>query len=225
MAATTPPATAPPTATTVLGAMRGRHSEMEQVAALLAAVGRDPADTSLGEADRVLLGLHRTLCGDDVRLVLHCGDCGADNEVRLAADELPAPAPRCAVRGTGGLREPCVADLLGLPDDPEEATAALLDRCTVGVPAQRPRPTDLELVDDSLSGTMDCACPDCGTTASWSVDVQALALRGLGRALDRLDEDVHLIASAYHWELAAIEALPDARRRRFADLIAEGRRP
>ena len=94
MAVTTPPPHAPSAATTVLGALRGRGSEMEQVAALLTAVGRDPAHTPVGEADRLLLTLHRTLCGDDVRLVLRCGTCRTDNEVRLAAEELPPPAPR-----------------------------------------------------------------------------------------------------------------------------------
>lgn len=224
MAAIMPPAPVPPTTPSVLGALRGRGSEMEQVAALLTALGRDPARTPVGEADRTLLALHRAVCGDDVVLVLRCAACGADNEVRLAPEDLPIPAPRCAVRGRGGVREPSVGDLLGLPDHPEAAAAALLARCTVGRPDQSVHPADLELVDDSLSGTMAFACTECGATASWALDAQALALRGLGRALDRLDEEIHLIAATYHWDLAVIEALPDSRRRRFAALIAEGRR-
>jgi len=52
-----------------------------------------------------------------------------------------------------------------------------------------------------------------------AVDVQPLALRGLLGLLGRYDLEVHLLASAYHWDLAAIEALPDVRRRRLAKFV------
>ena len=54
-------------------------------------------------------------------------------------------------------------------------------------------------------------------------DVQRVVLEGLQRDADEVEIEVHLLARAYHWQLDAIESLPDERRRRFAALIEAGR--
>jgi hypothetical protein len=123
----------------------------------------------------------------------------------------------------GGLREPTYGDLLGLPADEDEAADELLRRCTIGAPARRATAAELELVDDSLSGPVLLPCVQCGASIEVEVDVEQLVLERLQRHADGVDLEVHLLASTYHWELAAIEALPDDRRGRLARLVAEQR--
>jgi hypothetical protein len=208
----------------VLAVLWESDSEVGQAAALVGAAGLDPGSTSLGTGDRALLALHRDLTGREVEIAVDCPACGVRSEVVLAAAALPVAAPRCAWLGPGGgLRAPTYTDLGGLPDDPDEAAAVLLSRCTVGAPGRAPEPGDLDAVDDSLSGPLVAACSGCGAAVQNPVDVQEIVLRGLGELLEATDVEVHLLARAYRWPLDAIEALPGARRRRLAALVDQGR--
>lgn len=207
-----------------LGVLREHDSELGQTVALLAAAGYDPEGLALGAGDRVLLGLHRALTGRDIDVRLVCGSCGAASEVSLGPASVPAWEPKSAPLGLGGrLREPTYADLADLPQDPATATAELLRRCTVGSPDRAPAPADLGLVDTTLTGPLVTSCPECGATMESPLDVQRLVLESLMRVLDEVDVEVHLLATAYGWELATIESLPRERRRRLARLVAEGR--
>ncbi|MFG2502989.1 hypothetical protein ACGFSB_32880 [Streptomyces sp. NPDC048441] len=204
-----------------LAGARERTTELGQVIAVLSAAGHDPADLPVATGDRLLLALYRDLTGQDIEPVLTCG-CGEFSTVRLGADTVPPPRPRTAVLGRGGgLRQPAYGDLLGLPPG-ESGAAELLRRCTVGHPERPPEPGDFEAVDDSLAGPLVFDCPACGAEVSYPVDVQTLVLRGLLTLLDELDHDVHVLASAYGWDLAAIDALPRDRRRRLAAFAVGG---
>lgn len=205
-----------------LTALREQPTELAQVTVLLAAAGGDPAGTPVATGDRVLLRLHRELTGTDLELALACPACGTVSSVRLAPDSVPPVRPRSAMLGPGGgLRQPTYADLADLPAD-ATAPAELLHRCTVGTPSRAPTPADFDSIDDSLAGPLVFACAGCGEDVEQPMDVQSLLLRALLRVLDDLDRDIHLLASAYSWDLPAIEALPRERRRRLADLITEG---
>jgi hypothetical protein len=50
--------------------------------------------------------------------------------------------------------------------------------------------------------------------------VAGFVARDLDRTLDRLYEEIHVIASAYGWDEAAILALPPERRCRYVSMIA-----
>jgi hypothetical protein len=54
------------------------------------------------------------------------------------------------------------------------------------------------------------------------VDAMGLVLAGLIELRADLDWQVHLLATAYGWDPLTIDALPDNRRRRLADLVASG---
>ncbi|MFI0445523.1 hypothetical protein [Actinomadura sp. 6N118] len=205
-----------------LAGMRAQATELGQVAVVLAAAGHDPASTRVADGDRLLLALHRELTGQDLELALACPACATVSAVRLGPDTVPAVRPRSAVLGVrGGLRQPTYADLAGLPAD-GTGDAVLLRRCVVGDPAREPSAADFVLIDDSLVGPLVFACAGCGADVEEPIDLQSLLLRALLRVLDGLDAEVHLLASAYGWDLATIEALPRERRRRFAALIADG---
>lgn len=205
-----------------IAALGGCESELDQALALHAASGTaEAAGLSLGEGDRRLLALHRAVTGRDPELIAACEGCGTESAATLRPEDLPPSAPRCARLGAGGgLREPTYADLRGLPAAGEEAAAELLRRCTVGSPERPAGAAELELVDDSLSGPMLIACAGCGAEIELPIDAERLALEGLQRHAREVDLEVHLLASAYGWELAAIEALPDERRQRLARFVA-----
>ncbi|GAB3836881.1 hypothetical protein ACFPIJ_17475 [Dactylosporangium cerinum] len=212
MTPATLPAAAPPSLPALAAALAA-PTELAQAVGVLAAAGVPTAGLTLGGGDRVLLGLHRALTGRDVAIAAACPSCGVLGEVVLTADTLPPPSGV----GDGPVRPPTYADLAGLPVGSAGA-AELLRRCTV---AGRGPATadDLAGVDDSLCGPLVFGCPACAEPVRCAVDAQTLALRGLLDLLRRYDREIHLLAAAYHWDLATIEALPDSRRSRLAAYV------
>ena len=210
-------------AAAVLAGLSEDGGELMQALALLRGTHEDaPERLTVATGDRRLLALHRALPGRDVELLAVCEGCGTENELSLAS--VPAEEPRVAVCGTGGgLRAPTYGDLLGLPADESSAVTELLRRCTVGSPSRAPEPGDLERVDDSLVGPLVSSCVECGAPLEVGLDVERVVLTALHAQRGRIDEEIHLLAGAYHWDLDTIERLPDERRSRLARLIAEER--
>jgi hypothetical protein len=210
--------------TRVLAALAEPDGELGQAVAVLEAAGvEDALRLPVSQGDRELVALTCCLTGEDLRLVAECTHCALLNEATLAPESLAAPAPRVAALRRGGIREPTYADLLDLPAEEDEATDELLRRCTVAKPERRPTAAALELVDDTLSGPIVLACSGCDEPITVDADVQQLALARLGALARELDREVHLLAGEYGWSLTEIDALPDARRRRLATLVSEGR--
>jgi hypothetical protein len=209
--------------TALLSAFDGLPGEVAQAVALLRASGvEEPDSLTVGEGDRLLVALCRELTRGDVTVLAMC-PCGELVEAVLSPETVPPASARMTVLGTGGgLREPTYADLLELPDDPDEAVRELLARCVVGSPSRAPRPDDLELVDDSLAGPIVTAWPACGEALAVDLDVERAVLERLARRAREIDHEIHLLASAYHWSLAEIEALDDGRRGTLAGLVADG---
>jgi len=215
----------------VLGHLGDASSELGQVLAVLAAAGWEhPEAMRVGEGDRRLLALVHHLAGRYPELTVACPDCGEVNSVVLGPEWLPDAVAVSAWWGPGGgLRQPTYADLLALAPlleaglDAGAVGAELLARCTVGHPPAPATADDLARIDDALSGPLAIACVGCGRELVADVDLEALALEGLAARARDVDLEVHLLASAYHWELATIEALPDRRRRRLAALVVDGR--
>jgi hypothetical protein len=205
----------------VLAALDRGASELEQAIALVGASTNDARteQLSIGELDRALLALHRRLLSRDVEVTVACGRCASQNTFVLNGSTVPPLAPLSAWLGPGeGLREPRCVDLLGLPDDPHEAARELAARCEIG-PQPGPRDPDrLELVDTSLTGRIHGACVDCGGPVSADIDSAHRVVVALTALRAAYDAEVHVIASRYGWSLDVIDALPDARRRRFASL-------
>jgi hypothetical protein len=209
----------------VLARLADEPDEMAQALCLLRASGiPDAEELTLGAGDRRLLDLHRAVTADDIETTVICAGCDTANTVTIGPGSVAPASPRSAWWGpAGGLREPVYRDLLDLPDDPDGAVEELLSRCTVGQPARPATPVELAAADDSLAGPVRLACVGCGQPIELELDVQRAVISRLVAWGRSVDTEVHLLASTYHWDLATIEALPDRRRRRLAELIREGR--
>lgn len=103
------------------------------------------------------------------------------------------------------LRERCVR--------PANVSAAVADRVSEAMGALAP----------SVGGIVTMRCPACGGSADLSFDPVTYSLTELRAAAAGLYEEVHLLASAFHWPEDAILALPRSRRVRYAELIRKDR--
>ena len=63
------------------------------------------------------------------------------------------------------------------------------------------------------------ACPDCGVAVEAPLHVTRVVIAELRRETATVYDDVDLIARAYHWPEADILALPQERRRRYAERL------
>ena len=62
-------------------------------------------------------------------------------------------------------------------------------------------------------------CPACGATVEAPLHVARVVVGELRRAAAAVHDDVDLIARSYHWPEATILALPQDRRRAYAERI------
>ena len=73
------------------------------------------------------------------------------------------------------------------------------------------------LVSRPLAGS----CPECGEGLTMSLYVPKLVMDELGLRAAGVQEEIHEIASAYHWDEASILAMPQRRRRAYAEMIRQ----
>ena len=176
----------------------------------------DAADLPVGIADRELLSAHETLLGRPLERSVRCASCGAWTTLPLGRADVGDHWPACAWVGPSvGAREPSYADMLVANGSAD----ALLARCAVGAGATL---VDVDRIEGSLCGPLYSHCVECGAELVDDVDVLTLAINALGELRALIDRDVHLLATAYGWDPPTIDALPDQRRRRLADLVSAG---
>jgi hypothetical protein len=187
----------------------------QAVAVLRAAAPEpDPALLATGLADRLLLAMHEQALGRPLEHTVACPACGALTTLLLSRAEVGEHYPRSAWCGPGvGAHEPTYADLMSAQGDPE----ALLTLCRVGQGATL---DDLARIEGSLCGPLRSSCCECAAPLEVDVDVVTLVLRALSTVRTDIDQEVHLLAAGYGWDLTTIESLPDERRRRLAALVA-----
>jgi hypothetical protein len=166
-----------------------------------------------------------------------CPECEKPFEVEVDLETLPvgeagAGFPFVEVETRIGklrLRVPSGADQSAL--EPlgrgEVAERELLRRCVVGgeLPA-RLALDDIARIDAALEAVspwivteLAAQCPECKTECTVPLDPYA-SLRGSAR---QILDDVHALASHYHWSEAEILALPRARRRLYLSRIDRAR--
>ena len=213
--------------------------------AALEQVGGEPGSPELAEAlcvaDRqflmqqlaILLGMERSW-----RTAM-CQGCGQRFDFPLELPQLPVKPAREGFpfaevdTGLGRLRVrvPSGADQEAVARLQPEARAmrTLLERCVEPLPADTSlealSPEDVARIEEALEEVspavvtrLQAACPDCGTAQEVVVDPYLCLETG-----SSLLEEVHILASAYHWSERDILALPRPRRRRYLDLIDQAR--
>jgi hypothetical protein len=79
-------------------------------------------------------------------------------------------------------------------------------------------------LDPLVCFELSVACPYCGEVRSYELDLQDLLLKWFRERQAQLVDDVHALASSYHWSEEEILAVPPARRARYLELVGLGRR-
>lgn len=208
-----------------------------------APLGARAGDLTVGQREALALRLRATALSSPMRAMMSCPDCREVLELALdpvaLADAAGVPAGE-AVLEADGYRLTC-RPVRGA--DQEEAAAALpdaeparllLSRCVratdadgqpipvAALPdevAERAAAMLLDL-DPGAETTLAATCPACGAAVSGALDAGAFVLSELARRAAALPAEVLAIARATGWREAEILAMPPARRRRYARLLA-----
>jgi hypothetical protein len=196
----------------------------------------------LAVADRQFLVrlLAAELGRDREWLTADCPACGEAFDFQVTQSALPVKEagpsfPQAAAATSWGevrLRVPDGSDqeaVAGIAE-PEAAVVALLRRCLLepaaDLPADGWSEADLAACDAALEATSPevslevlASCPACGAESRVAVDPYLC----LSHAAGEIFEQVHALASAYHWSQAEILALPRSRRVLYLRLIDRAR--
>jgi hypothetical protein len=212
------------------------------------AVAADLAGLSVGERDRHLLALRRSVFGPEVEATAECPACGERAQLELSVDDLhdlgagrqlSAGAPS-SIHAAGydiAFRAPNTADLSTVAGsvDADAAALELLARCVLS--ARGPDGDDVDArtlprsVTDQVSSAMAevdpladlmlrVACPGCGCHWAAPFDVSDFLWREVEAWVEGTLREVDLLARAYGWPEPEILALTPARRRRYVELAA-----
>ncbi len=206
----------------------------------------DVRELAIGDRDRIVLALRARLVGDELECLCSCS-CGETLELivsvsgLLAASydepvvlEAQATAPsgaRVRVRAaTGADHERAARRAL---DDPDAAARELVECCVVDAHAPDGAacmPDDellglasglLEELDPGAEIALRGVCPACRETVVAVLDPGSYLWAELAHWRARLELEVHVLASVYHWSEAEIVALAPARRTRYIELVDE----
>nr|WP_320010940.1 hypothetical protein [uncultured Desulfobulbus sp.] len=165
-----------------------------------------------------------------------CRECSARFDFSLQFADLPVQEagpsyPLARVQWQGRqmyFRLPTGADqeqMLGIPE--KKAKSWLLDHLLQEPKEEllqesglaRAVDAALEAVAPSIVTQVETACPECRATNRVELD----PYRVLCRRSDALLEEIHQLASHYHWSEREILDLPCSRRQRYLDLIDQYR--
>ena len=193
--------------------------------------------------ETALLGLRRFLFGDTVACLFRGNShpCGERMELEFSITAFLGDARPTAQRGvervaddprwfrlsgaTDGklrFRLPSVEDQLAVLDEPE-AESLLARRCidTGKLNARTVARVErvMEEMAPPVSRPLTGQCPACGEPVTVSLHVARLVIDELQHSASGAHEQIHAIAAAYHWNEADILAMPQRRRRAYAELI------
>ena len=202
--------------------------------ARLRLAGPEPASLPVPDFEFLLLQVRVRRLGPVMTLAFACPHCRALSEVEFrvvdyVADAAPKPAPGVEADperpgwfqlGGAGFRLPTVADQIEIEGDarPSARLAELcLDKIDRSGRAKIERA--MERMAPPLSREIAGVCAACGEKVSAEVAVAAVVVSELKRAAGAVHDDVDLIARAYHWPESQILALPQPRRRAYAERI------
>lgn len=196
--------------------------------------GPEPTSLPVPDFEYLLLQVRARRLGPVMTLAFACPHCRALSEVefRLAdyvADAAPKIAPGVTPDperpgwfrlGDAGFRLPTVADQIKIEGHARPA-ARLADLCLDKVDRSGRARIEraMERMAPPLSREIAGRCAACGEKVRAEVAVAAVVVSELKRAAGAVHDDVDLIARAYHWPESQILALPQPRRRAYAERI------
>jgi hypothetical protein len=184
-----------------------------------------------------LLAIAYASNGADTTALAHCSDCRGQIELQLglagfAAESIETVECSSPEGRRIRCRLPTGADLSTWVHDAAGDELWLAQRLVIAVddlpPEQdwrlpeawlAPIAEALQAADPLTALKLDVQCPFCGRALAVEVDLESLLLTALGRRQRAVLEEVHRLASSYHWNEAEIVAMPAWRRRRYLDRI------
>lgn len=186
-----------------------------------------------------LLSMRRSLLGDLVRTETGCtqAGCGAKVDISFGISEYlaqfsicrPPQVQNCEADGWFSL--PGGEARFRIPNGGDQTAVAgaarpgdeLSRRCINPEQAvqkyMQPVQQLLECMAPTLSGPLQGICPECGSLLKCYFDVQSYVISELRDQAQYLYEDVHLLATRYHWTEQEILDLPRQRRFRYVEQI------
>jgi hypothetical protein len=231
-----------PTAAVLLAAWEAGAAEapVDRAPSLLASLGLLAADDevhrlTVGQCDRHLLRLRRSLFGDVVEASATCPVCGSDVELSLSLTHLTPPAgdlaePALALERDGytiTCRIPLNQDLCAVAELGERAAPSdLLGRCLLRARDGAGRPVTVEelpvetaaAVIDALAQSdpgaqvpLGIRCP-CGAEWVDELDIRLILWSELTDWVGRTLTLVHQLAHSYGWSESEILAMSPWRR-------------
>src|SRR5262245_18468512 len=106
--------------------------------------------------------------------------------------------------------------VLGRSDAAQLLAQRCLDPADMSGPARVRAERAMATMAPEISRPIVGRCPACDATVHAGLHLPSLVMTELRRAAEGLHEDVHVLASAYHWHEEAILALPRIRRQDYA---------
>lgn len=204
---------------------------------------------AVADRDLLLLAVRRATYGDRFDVVLSCTACGEPMDVSFSADAIPvrwSPAPpvplaRSLPDGAGGtvevrLRPPTGSDQEAAAAGEEAPLDVLLRRCLVAVADGPGGDEGWDALPDAARGAfaaaveeasaaielaLDLTCPECGVEFGADLDLARYLLGEFAVPAGSVLQDLHLLASAYHWSEPDVLRIPSPRRRALAALVAQ----
>lgn len=225
---------------------------LARLALLKAAVtGRTPEEIdwhslSVTDFECALLGLRRFLEGDTITCLLRnlSHECNESMEISFSISALLDDISPRILRGvakvagkaqrfeivasTGPVRFrlPTPSDQLAVQGKPDGG-AVLLKCCTQRAKLSKQDAALLERAMEALapavSREIEGICPSCGKAVKAILQVPRLVVEELMQTAAGIFAEIDLVASEYHWAEAEIVALPQRRRRAYAEKIRERR--
>ncbi len=169
------------------------------------------------------LGFTCPHCRAVAEVSFRVADCCAAADPKVPAGVTADPErPGWFRLGEAGFRLPAARDVARAGDAVDPARA-LLFACCDELARSRVWRAKVEramaAMAPTLSGDIDARCPGCDATVSAGFSVADVVVAELKRLASGVHDEVDLIARAYHWPEPAILALPQLRRRAYADRI------
>lgn len=191
-----------------------------------------------GDREAILLHLRRATFGETLTSVLRCPRAGCDErmDLELRVADLLVGASQAEEVNTltmGGeeirFRLPNGGDLEEAAEVAQRDVAAaarlLVARCVLsGAPDPRALSKRMAELDPQAELILELTCTKCERPFTALFDTASFLFSELAAHRDALYREVHQLALHYHWSEADILALSPVRRRRYLEMLAEGKR-
>ncbi|MET7324902.1 hypothetical protein [Streptomyces sp. NPDC005549] len=198
--------------------------------------GLDARSLPVGDVDMLVADLRRERLGDRLVAEASCAHCAARIDIDFSlTDHLrhhrPRPARSAVPADEPGwwrlrhartwFRLPTAGDVLTAGAG-REGHRALVEACVRGdrsAGAVRAAERAMASLGPTLRGDAEGTCPECSASVSLDLDVRELCLEELVFLASGVLDEVHLLASAYHWQERDILDLPSSRRIHYAERV------